>query len=66
VNEQRASTVARALGRRSITIEYSKVNAASAWERIIKVGMVKREENGPQSTAIFGARRKQQHAEASP
>src|SRR5690606_37399342 len=45
------STVARALGRRSITCEYSKVNAKSAWERITKVGMVKRTDNGPQSTA---------------
>jgi adenine-specific DNA-methyltransferase len=53
------STVARALGRRSITIEYSKVNARSAWERITKVGMVEREDAGkPQSTAIFKSRRK--------
>jgi site-specific DNA-methyltransferase (adenine-specific) len=53
------STVARALGRRSITIEHSKVNAASAWERITKVGMVPRDDAGkPQSTAIFGSRRK--------
>ena len=55
------STVARALGRRSITIEYSPVNAASAWERIINVGMIPREDAGkPQSTAIFGSRRKRQ------
>ncbi|MCI0364041.1 MAG: site-specific DNA-methyltransferase [Phycisphaerales bacterium] len=54
------STVARALGRRSITIEYSAVNAQSAWERITKVGMVPRQEAGkPQSTAIFKARRRQ-------
>jgi len=52
------STVARALGRRSITIEHSKVNAKSAWERITEVGMVKRDDDGPQSTAIFGSRRK--------
>ena len=53
------STVARALGRRSITIEHSKVNAESAWERITKVGMVPRDDAGkPQSTAIFGSRRK--------
>jgi DNA modification methylase len=60
------STVARALGRRSITIEYSKVNAKSAWERITKVGMVKREDNGPQSSAIFKKRgtRKAQPAAA--
>jgi site-specific DNA-methyltransferase (adenine-specific) len=51
------STVARALGRRSITIEYSRVNAESAWERITKVGMVPREDSGgPQSTAIFPRR----------
>jgi site-specific DNA-methyltransferase (adenine-specific) len=53
------STVARALGRRSITIEYSKVNAASAWERITNVGVIKREDaDKPQSTAIFKNRRK--------
>jgi adenine-specific DNA-methyltransferase len=52
------STVARALGRRSITIEYSPANAASAWERITKVGMVEREADGPSSTAIFKPRRK--------
>jgi hypothetical protein len=53
------STVARALGRRSITIEYSKVNAASAWERITNVGMIPREDAGkPQSTAIFRKRTK--------
>ncbi len=52
------STVARALGRRSITCEYSKVNAASAWERITKIGMIKRDDDGPQSTAIFEKRRK--------
>jgi site-specific DNA-methyltransferase (adenine-specific) len=59
------STVARALGRRSITIEYSKVNAASAWERITKVGMIPREDAGkPQSTAIFRNRRKREVAKA--
>jgi DNA modification methylase len=54
------STVARDLGRRSITIEYSEVNAKSAWERITKVGMVDRGEDAgkPQSTAIFKSRRK--------
>jgi DNA modification methylase len=52
------STVARALGRRSITIEYSEVNARSAWERITKVGMIPREDSGPQSSAIFKSRRK--------
>jgi DNA modification methylase len=59
------STVARALGRRSITIEYSKVNAASAWERITNVGVIKREDaDKPQSTAIFGNRRKREVAKA--
>jgi DNA modification methylase len=51
------STVARALGRRSITIEYSPVNAKSAWERIREVGMIKRDDSGPQSTAIFQSRK---------
>jgi hypothetical protein len=46
-------------GRRSITIEFSERNAASAWERITKVGMVKRADGGPQSTAIFKKRSKQ-------
>jgi len=52
------STVARALGRRSITIEQSQKNAASAWERITKVGMIEREDTGPQSSAIFKSRRR--------
>lgn len=52
------STVARALGRRSITIEYSPVNAKSAWQRITEVGMIQREKGdaGPQSSAIFKKR----------
>jgi site-specific DNA-methyltransferase (adenine-specific) len=58
-------TVARALGRRSIGIEFGKANAASAWERITKVGMIPREQSGPQTTAIFKSRRKRQRA-ASP
>ncbi|MBX3355870.1 MAG: site-specific DNA-methyltransferase [Phycisphaeraceae bacterium] len=33
-------TVARSYGRRSISIEQSPTNAASAWERITKIGMV--------------------------
>lgn len=57
------STVARALGRRSITIEQSEKNAKSAWERITKIGMVPRDDAGkPQSSAIFGKRRKKQPA----
>lgn len=51
------STVARDLGRRSITIEQSKVNATSAWERITKIGMIEREDTGPQSSAIFKNRK---------
>jgi site-specific DNA-methyltransferase (adenine-specific) len=59
------STVARALGRRSITIEHSKVNADSAWERITKIGMIPREDAGrPQSSAIFGSRRRKQTSSA--
>jgi DNA modification methylase len=33
-------TVARAYGRRSISVEQSKANAKHAWERITKIGMV--------------------------
>lgn len=50
------STVARALKRRSITSEFSERNAASAWERITKVGIVQREASGPVSSAIFEKR----------
>jgi len=50
-------TVARALGRRSIGVEFSKTNAASAWERITKVGMVRRDD-GATSSAIFAPRRR--------
>lgn len=60
------STVARALGRRSITIEYSPVNAKSAWQRITEVGMIQREKGdaGPQSSAIFKKRGKGKHKAA--
>jgi DNA modification methylase len=37
-----AATVARALGRRSISIEQSKAHAKDAWERITKVGMIQK------------------------
>jgi site-specific DNA-methyltransferase (adenine-specific) len=50
------STVARALGRRSIGIEYSAANARSAWDRIVNVGMI-RGGGGAESTAIFPRRR---------
>jgi len=60
------STVARALGRRSITIEQSKKNAASAWERITTVGMIEREDTGPQSSAIFKSRKGSSRKPVSP
>ena len=49
-------TVARSLGRRSIGIEYSPENAASAWERIHDIGMVRKGEGIGQSSAIFKSR----------
>ncbi len=58
-------TVARALKRRSIGIEYSAVNAKSAWERITKVGMIQRDSTGPQSSAIFEPRRTKRTALAT-
>ncbi|MHC4127570.1 MAG: DNA-methyltransferase [Planctomycetota bacterium] len=51
------STVARALGRRSIGIEYSPVHAESAWNRITTVGMVRKGAGVGQSSAIFKPRR---------
>jgi len=48
-------TVARALGRRSIGIEFSPGNAASAWERVMK-GPVHLTGGTPMSTAIFEKR----------
>ncbi|UCD75877.1 MAG: site-specific DNA-methyltransferase [Phycisphaerales bacterium] len=50
------STVARAYGRRSIGVEYGKTHAASAWERIINVGMVRKGAAVGQATAIFEKR----------
>jgi adenine-specific DNA-methyltransferase len=58
------STVARALGRRSIGIEFSRGNAESAWERIMK-GMIVREPAAPASTAIFPSRRKRREQAAT-
>lgn len=49
-------TVARALGRRSIGIEFSPENAASAWERIHDIGMVRKGEGIGRSSAIFASR----------
>jgi site-specific DNA-methyltransferase (adenine-specific) len=37
-----AATVARALGRRSVSIEQSKAHAKDAWDRITKVGMIQK------------------------
>ncbi|MCZ6836206.1 MAG: site-specific DNA-methyltransferase, partial [Planctomycetota bacterium] len=50
------STVAKAYGRKSITIEYSKKNAKSAWERINKIGMIRKGEALGQATPIFKKR----------
>ena len=50
-------TVARALGRRSIGIEYSPVHAESAWNRITTVGMIRKGAGVGQSSAIFKPRR---------
>ncbi|MCH2134213.1 MAG: site-specific DNA-methyltransferase [Phycisphaerales bacterium] len=49
------STVARALDRRSIGIEFSETNATSAWERISEIGMVRSGTTGS-SSAIHAAR----------
>jgi site-specific DNA-methyltransferase (adenine-specific) len=51
-------TVARALNRRSIGIEYSPVHAQSAWERITKVGMVREGLGVGRSSAIVEPRRR--------
>lgn len=51
------ATVARAHGRRSISIEHSPVNAGSAWERIIQVGMVRKGASVGRSSAIFAPRK---------
>ncbi|MGI9012869.1 MAG: DNA-methyltransferase [Phycisphaerales bacterium] len=59
------STVARALGRRSIGIEFSRGNAASAWERITKVGMIRNSaDEALPSTAIFKNRKRRKSAGA--
>lgn len=59
------STVARAYGRRSIGIEYSKVNAESSWERITKVGMIRKGEALGQATAIFKDRKRKMKSGAA-
>ena len=61
------STVARALERRSIGIEYSQGNAASAWERI-QAGPMRLGEGLHESTPLFPERRtrkKRARAEAA-
>ena len=50
-------TVARAWNRRTIGVEYSRVHALSAWERITKLGMVRKGASRGRSSAIFKARR---------
>jgi DNA modification methylase len=50
------STVARAWDRRSIGVEFGAANAKSAWERITKVGMVRKGAGVGRSSAIFGPR----------
>lgn len=51
-------TVARELGRPSIGVEYSAEHAASAWQRITKVGMIRKGAGIGHSSAIFKSRRK--------
>ena len=50
------STVARAHNRRSVCIEHSRTNATSAWERITKIAMVRKNCSTGQSSAIFQSR----------
>ncbi len=56
-------TLARALQRRSIGIEYSPELAKSAWDRITKVGPLRLGEALNQATPIFPPRRKRARAE---
>ena len=58
------STVARALDRRSIGIEFSDTNARSAWERISSIGMVREKTTGGTS-AIHSKRGPQGKPKAS-
>jgi site-specific DNA-methyltransferase (adenine-specific) len=52
------STVARAWNRRSIGVEHSATNAKSAWERITKIGMIRKGATLGGSSAIAPTRRK--------
>jgi DNA modification methylase len=49
------ATVARAWNRRAIGIEHSPVNAASAWQRITEVGMLRKGLSSGSSSAIAPA-----------
>jgi len=51
------STVARSHNRKSICVEYSEHNAESAWNRIVNVGMVRKNCSVGQSSAIFQGRK---------
>ena len=55
-------TVARAMGRRSIGIEYSPKHARSAWERITEVGMIRKGVAAGRSSAIFQPRSRRKEA----
>jgi len=57
------STVARAWNRRSIGVEYGEANAKSAWDRITKVGMVRKGEALGQSSPIFKDRKQRKKKE---
>jgi site-specific DNA-methyltransferase (adenine-specific) len=59
-------TVARAIGRRSIGIEFSPVHAESAWERITKVGMIRKGAGVGRSSAIFKPRRERPEGYETP
>jgi site-specific DNA-methyltransferase (adenine-specific) len=50
------NTVAREHNRKSIGIEHSRLNAESAWERISKIGMIRKNCSKGQSSAIFNKR----------
>ena len=50
------STVARAWNRRSITTEFGEGNAASAWERINDIGMIRKGSSSGGSSAINAPR----------
>lgn len=51
------ATVARAWNRRAIGIEFSKDNAASAWQRITEIGMLRKGQSLGGSSAIHEKRR---------